>query len=167
MNETLITNWNNVVSKKDTVIHIGDFAFKQSEVIKSVFERLNGNIHILLGNHDNIKQIKTVNFASVREGFWDFSFFDSNKKEQTKVFLCHFPLLSWNSSAYKEGRCHLYGHVHTSPYRKYENVGFHPGSYDVGVDNNNFTPVLITDAIEKCVQQKEEKFGKETFRGYA
>lgn len=51
MNEALITNWNNVVKPNDTVFHLGDFAFGGSYIWNNVLSRLNGNIHLILGNH--------------------------------------------------------------------------------------------------------------------
>ena len=54
MNEALITNWNNVVKPNDTVFHLGDFAFGGSYIWNNVLSRLNGNIHLILGNHKNI-----------------------------------------------------------------------------------------------------------------
>lgn len=151
MDDALVENWNKTVSKNDTVIHLGDFAFKQSESVKSILQRLNGEIHILLGNHDNPRQIKFAPFASVREGIWDFSFYDNNRKEKRSVFLCHYPMLSWNGSFH--GRPHLFGHVHSGPYKKFF---CQRNSYDVGVDNNKYTPSLLTEVINNL----ESKFNK-------
>lgn len=50
MNETLISNWNNTVGKKDTIYHIGDFAFGRHNI--SIAGRLNGIKKLVLGNHD-------------------------------------------------------------------------------------------------------------------
>lgn len=58
MNEVLIENWNKVVSKDDTVFHLGDFAFGGSSVWNSIIPRLNGHINLIIGNHDrkNLRQ---------------------------------------------------------------------------------------------------------------
>ena len=58
MNDTIISNWNSVVSKNDTVYHLGDFAFKwvlnlkASDIIPYWESKLNGKIVHLKGNHD-------------------------------------------------------------------------------------------------------------------
>ena len=48
--EHLIQLWNETITSKDEVLHLGDFAFKSNgwEMAK----RLNGNITLLKGNHD-------------------------------------------------------------------------------------------------------------------
>ncbi len=149
MNETLIKNWNDNVSKNDTVIHLGDFAFRQSENLSKVFNRLNGNIHLLLGNHDNRKSVEEVGFASIKEGLWDYSFMDNGIKK--KVFLCHYPMLSWNARFH--GRCHLHGHIHSGP-RTFPKKIKIKRSYDIGVDNNDFCPVELTKIIAKLEMEE-------------
>lgn len=53
MDEAMIKNWNEVVSNKDTVIHLGDFGLGSKEYIKSILQRLNGRKILIKGNHDN------------------------------------------------------------------------------------------------------------------
>jgi calcineurin-like phosphoesterase family protein len=52
MDEYLIKKWNETVGKDDKVFHLGDFAFGDQAYTKSIVSQLNGNIHLLLGNHD-------------------------------------------------------------------------------------------------------------------
>ena len=53
MNDYIIQQWNSVVGKNDTVYHLGDFALQsRKETIKNLVSRLNGNIILILGNHD-------------------------------------------------------------------------------------------------------------------
>lgn len=52
MNEKLIENWNKVVSEDGTVFHLGDFAFGGSGLWNSVIPRLNGQIYLIIGNHE-------------------------------------------------------------------------------------------------------------------
>ncbi len=58
MNETLIQNWNTVAPEDGTVFHLGDLTFGGWREWMSAFNRLNGNIYLILGNHDmkNAKQ---------------------------------------------------------------------------------------------------------------
>ena len=55
MNEQLIINWNNVVPKDGVVFHLGDFQFGGSALFQRIFPRLNGEIHLILGNHKIFK----------------------------------------------------------------------------------------------------------------
>lgn len=50
MNETLIDNWNATVSQRDTVYHLGDFAFGRDNI--GIASRLNGIKKLVMGNHD-------------------------------------------------------------------------------------------------------------------
>lgn len=52
MNETLIRNWNETVPEDGTVFHLGDFAFGGWREWMSAYNRLNGKIYLILGNHD-------------------------------------------------------------------------------------------------------------------
>ena len=51
MDEILIANWNKHVSITDTVYHLGDFSLS-TEAVEKYVKRLNGNIILVLGNHD-------------------------------------------------------------------------------------------------------------------
>ena len=60
MNETIIENWNEVVAPNDTVYHLGDIAVhfirpesKSHQDVYDVLKRLNGNLVLIKGNHDN------------------------------------------------------------------------------------------------------------------
>lgn len=49
----IIQNWNSVITKKDTVWVLGDFAFTHDqEFVDGVREKLNGYIKFIQGNHD-------------------------------------------------------------------------------------------------------------------
>lgn len=52
MNETLISNWNNVVPTDGTVYVLGDVAFGPKEQFAGLISRLNGNKILIIGNHD-------------------------------------------------------------------------------------------------------------------
>jgi len=53
MNEGLIENHNNVVKPTDTVIILGDFIMGlKSETVPKIVPRLNGELHLIVGNHD-------------------------------------------------------------------------------------------------------------------
>ena len=85
MNDTIIKNWNSVVSKEDTVYHLGDFATKPSgfEYIK----QLNGKIHLILGNYDrdNIDKFDHNLFESIKDDL-------TLKIKGTEYYLIHKPI---------------------------------------------------------------------------
>jgi calcineurin-like phosphoesterase family protein len=53
MNESMVTNWNNVVGKKDTVYHLGDVVMNRRAL--PILGRLNGRKVLIKGNHDIFK----------------------------------------------------------------------------------------------------------------
>ena len=52
MNNTMIANWNAVVSPDDIVYHLGDFAFeKDRPTLENLMSQLNGEKHIIWGHN--------------------------------------------------------------------------------------------------------------------
>lgn len=156
MNETLISNWNNTVPKDGIVFHLGDFAFGGSEVWHKILSRLNGQIHLILGNHDlkNFRQGYADSFASVQEQLT----IDIGKK---KVILTHFPLLCYHGTWGTEMNVwNLMGHVHTlksnNGGKDFERLQYlFPTQYDVGVDLNDYTPISFDEVKERIRYQIE------------
>ena len=57
MNEGLVEAWNAAVGPRDTVWHLGDVAFLSDLCVAGWLSRLNGRIHLLIGNHDSVKEL--------------------------------------------------------------------------------------------------------------
>jgi calcineurin-like phosphoesterase family protein len=134
MNEVMIERYNERVKPQDIVYFLGDFAFCNQLEVKKILERLNGNIHLIKGNHDkplnglhnyfeSVHDLKTI---SVKD--------DSVKGGLQFIQMCHYPLLSFDRMHY--GSWMLHGHCHN-------NIPFDPKfrRIDVGVDKWNFYPV--------------------------
>ena len=155
MNETLIANWNSVIGPDDIVFHLGDFCLGGSAEWANILNRLNGKIYLIVGNHD---------IKNLRQGY--YSRFEHIAMQmhievgKQKIYLNHSPFLCYGG-AYRD-TWQLFGHVHTSK----QNTGIDaprlnmlfPTQYDVGVDNNNFTPVSFEQVrriIEKQVEQSK------------
>jgi calcineurin-like phosphoesterase family protein len=134
MNEVLIKNWNEIVRHNDTVYHLGDFGFGKLDDIKKIRYRLNGKIHLILGNHNYKNKIKRLSdcFSSIS----DLKTININKQ---KIVLCHYSMNVWDSSHCSSW--HLYGHNHGT----YQN---HGKSFDVGVDCHNYKPINYEQVIE-------------------
>lgn len=158
MNETIINNWNAVVGENDIVFHLGDFGFCGSKEMSTIINRLNGNIYLILGNHDRrtMKQGYVSKFKNVSQQLYI-------SIDGQRIYLNHFPLLCFDGSYGRrnnEYTWNLFGHVHSGPRNnsgldhKRLNILF-PAQYDVGVDNNNFTPInykQVKDIIEKQIK---------------
>lgn len=63
MNESLLENWNSVVKDGDIVYHLGDVYFNKGrpDYWEDFFSRLNGRKRLLLGNHDDGKDVRLNN----------------------------------------------------------------------------------------------------------
>ena len=158
MNEVMIANWNSVIGKDDTVFHLGDFCLGGEAEWTKILDRLNGKIYLIMGNHD---------LKNIRQGF--ISRFEHVAMQmrieigKKRIYLCHYPFLCFEGS-YKDDVWQLFGHVHTRRSNSGIDAGrlqyLYPTQYDVGVDNNNFTPVSfgqVKRIIDKQVEQSKEK----------
>lgn len=130
MHEALISNYNAVVGPEDDVYFLGDYAFHDG---LKVFRRLNGNKHLILGNHDKPKQVKPVPWAWVKDVYM------LKVDPKTQVWLSHYAHRRWPKSHH--GSIHLYGHSHG----ELEDYG---KSTDVGVDAWDYKPVSLDTIIE-------------------
>lgn len=161
MNEKLVENWNRVVPEDGTVFHLGDFAFGGSSVWNSIIPRLNGHINLIIGNHDR---------KNLRQGY--MSYFDmvvpqlQIEIEDNSIYLNHYPFLCYGGSY--RGVWQLFGHVHSGPQADGLDISrlrvLLPTQYDVGVDNNNFTPISYREVKEKIESQKNESLDRTVSR---
>ena len=151
MNEVMIEKWNKKVDPKDTVLHAGDFALRMSQTeIEDLIKRLNGRIHLIMGNHDFSKRNKSMGRA---RGFVEKVMYKEIKVGGMLIVLSHFPFLTWNKSHW--GSIHLHGHCHGGLVHKNCPAC---GSdrrvrrMDVGVDPNNFEPLHIDEVMERMMK---------------
>jgi calcineurin-like phosphoesterase family protein len=150
-NETIIKNWNNVVSVDDIVYHLGDFSFGSKNLSSWIASRLNGRIFLLPGNHDKKGKLPLeTDLFKITPQYYELKIQQSAiKNSHQLIVLCHYAFEVWNKRHY--GSWHLHGHSH----------GGLPSSnkqlrLDVGVDCNNYTPVSI-EQVQKIMKKKEEK----------
>lgn len=161
--EKMILKWNNRITKHDTVYILGDLAFGTIEEKRKLFQRLNGNKILVLGNHDSIPdscrcffnhitQIKNMKFKK--------SVFPSLPKD-TEVIMCHFPMYKWEhcnkGSIMLHGHCH--GKIDTDNTTLAENKGIR---LDVGLDssfsNYDFVSIdKLANYISKYAVEQESK----------
>jgi calcineurin-like phosphoesterase family protein len=145
MDEALVSLWNAVVGRRDTVWFLGDFALGPKGTAARVFRRLNGSVHLVRGNHDGDDVVRSCPWASVHD-------MASQRVDGVRLVLSHYPMLSWPGSAHnRDGQvrslmCH--GHVHGTPSNP--RVPYlDPCRADVGVDMRTYAPV----AAEALVAQ--------------
>jgi calcineurin-like phosphoesterase family protein len=134
----MIANWNGIVRPTDVVWHLGDFAYKCKNPA-SVFSRLQGQKHLVIGNHDH-DDVKYL------DGWKSVSQMAETKVDGIRIVMCHYAMRVWNASHH--GSLHFYGHSH----------GNLPGdrqSLDVGVDVWDFRPVRLEEIQERLATLPE------------
>lgn len=148
MNEVIIANWNSVVTAEDEVWVLGDFFMGQLIAIEPILDRLNGKIHLVRGNHDQKNRMKIYEARGI--DIHDIAYVQYKGRY---FVLCHFPneseefvrmVIEDNSEV-----VWLYGHVHGKAPKGYVN-----GTYHVGADTNNLTPISIQQIWEECWPKK-------------
>lgn len=125
MGELLVETWNNQVAPKDIVYHAGDFSFGNYTDIQALIPRLNGEIHLILGNHDKViarhPELRQM-FASVQDRL-------ALRIGKLYFVINHYPEIEWENCHY--GWMQLHGHTHG---------GLQIPGYrvmDIGIDNRD------------------------------
>lgn len=169
MNNDLIHKWNSVVGPDDIVFHLGDFSWCGSDKTKKICEQLNGHKCLILGNHDHEKMYNAY-----------LKLFDLGVYQQLllnidnrNVYLNHYPFLCY-AGTYRNSKdmvWQLYGHVHSGPGATGLDLPrleyCFKTQYDVGVDNNNYTPISweqVCNKINAKEVKKQLTFGLKTLK---
>lgn len=102
--QAILDNWNSVVGPRDVVYHLGDFSFhkRNGGVNEKIFAALNGEKHLIVGNHDP-SHVRALPWASVRD-------LSTVSVGGQSLVLCHYPMLTWANA--HRGVHHLHGHTH-------------------------------------------------------
>lgn len=134
MDENMIEYWNNDVNKHDTVFHLGDFAFASKTRIEELVKRLNGDITLILGNHDRFINkdpeywlklgfTEVSRYPIIYKDFWIFS---------------HEPMYMNSNMPY----ANVHGHLHN-------NVLKGGNYFNACVEHLQYSPVLFSTVTER------------------
>ena len=104
LNEYLIDCWNRVVTPQDTVYNLGDVCFaKKPAHIEAVLQRLNGQHHLIYGNHDYLIRQNEAHFLNTRKADGHPLLSSASHYLRLKLpeigntaILCHCPLYEWD-----------------------------------------------------------------------
>lgn len=137
MNETIIERWNSKIGKSDRVYHLGDVALGSAVECQKILQRLNGQIYLIRGNHEQVAEHKLCSDRFV----WIKNYFGLKIGEQ-KIYLMHYAMRTWNCMHH--GSWQLYGHSHGTLQDNPNSL-----SFDVGVDCWDFYPVSYSEVVAK------------------
>lgn len=172
MNETMISNWNDIVTPEDTVYILGDFSMS-FHYVTTCAPRLLGNKILIAGNHDHVhsghkKSNKPEKHANMIQEYVKYGL--TPAPEEGRITLgnvefkvSHFPF--WNAE-YKDTRYQqlrpkdeniplLHGHVH----QHWKAVKTTKGTVqiNVGVDVWDYKPISeaqILETYEEALRNK-------------
>lgn len=150
MNEEIIKRHNSVVSPDDHVYVLGDLILGDDEVGIACYNRLNGWLHIVRGNHDSNRRWEIYHNGEKIVERENSIYLDYNKYH---FYLSHYPSITSNSDYDKPLRqrlLNLCGHTHTTDKWLDADKGF---IYHCEVDAHNCYPVLLDDIIEEFKQK--------------
>lgn len=107
--EELVRRWNEVVGYDDDVWILGDISWYNATKTNEILDRLNGHLHLCIGNHDH-KLLRNADFRNKFVEIVPYKELDFGNGKG--VVLCHYPIPCFNKHYY--GWYHFYGHVHSS-----------------------------------------------------
>lgn len=155
--EHIIKSINSVVTNGDNLYILGDLGFKDDiNKLRYNLNRLNGNKHIIIGNHDNLSNLVQLKRERVIVDVKDSKTVQIGNQ---RIFLSHFPHREWNG--YYRDAWHLFGHTHNT----LEDFEY---STDVGVDSKGYVPwdfeqikeYFETTDIETKATELDKKIGE-------
>lgn len=145
--ETIIKNWNELVSPDDTVYCLGDLMLNDNEGGCRKLNQLNGRIYIIYGNHDSANRVQL--YANIRPNILGLGLAYILKYKGYHFYLSHYPTLCSNYDDDKSLRKQVIGlcghrHVIDPFYDMDKGLIFH-----CEMDTNNCHPWLLDDIIKK------------------
>lgn len=150
MNEALIENWNRKVRPEDEIYLIGDFAYRSACPVAEYLRRLNGQKHLIIGNHE----LWIQSDPSLSRFFVSVSHMQVIRLDNAAITLCHYPMFEWNGSRraldQRTSRSWLiHGHIHN--WRDIDSFRYIqeklPCALNAGVDINQYEPVSFEELL--------------------
>ena len=136
MEETIINNWNSVISKKDEVWILGDICITKKSL--GILKKLNGTHKAVLGNHDTFR---------LRFYYEHFKFVSGAYKmyiKGVKCILTHIPIHTEQLEEGSRYTMNVHGHLHCY---SYDDLRY----FNVNADQINLVPVPL-EVLEKRVE---------------
>lgn len=113
MNQTMIENWNAVVTDNDTVYILGDLFFRVgNDKVDYILSKLNGKKSYIYGNHERSmrrNQGLLDKYDVTTHEYLDLPY--TYEGEHHRVVMSHYPIPMFNGH-FRDNVTHLYGHVH-------------------------------------------------------
>ena len=151
MDETMIDNWNRVVTDHDTVYHLGDVVINKKGL--ALVNRLKGRKILIRGNHD-IFDDQLYRDAGFEQIHGVRVFVD-------RWIMSHIPLHP--DSVTDRFRVNVHGHYHANEVMLDDAID--PRYISACVEMNDYTPVSF-DELEIKIQKRFDVCGYQPTRGH-
>lgn len=149
MDETMIENWNSAVSTQDVVLHLGDIAMARPEVALEYARRLNGQILMTRGNHDDLAA-GDAPFPVVNSHYFTY--------EDLDFWCTHWPVREVEQDR-REAPLYasppdwfdgwvLHGHVHNNHVEEFPFVDPETKHINLSVEVTEYSPVSMETIVE-------------------
>ena len=151
--ETIIANWNSVVGPEDIVYVLGDLMLGDNEWGRECVRRLNGRICLIRGNHDTPHRWYEF-YRTIGDNIQFGNCAELINYRRYNFYLSHFPTLTGNleKESLHQMTLNLHGHTHSKS-KFFED---RPYMYNVALDANDNTPVLLDDIIDRMKEKVQE-----------
>ena len=149
--KTIIERINEFVQQDDDLYILGDIMLNDNENGINNLNKLNGKIHIILGNHDTNSRISLY---SQLEQVVEVTYATMIKYKKGLFYLSHYPTFTANyeeEGSWYKNIINLYGHTHQQTNFFNDN----PFMYHVGVDSHDCYPVSIDEIIIDIQKQRD------------
>ena len=132
--DLIAKNWNNVISKNDNVLVLGDLTLTSKEKSIDYFKKLRGNKFLIRGNHDghSVTWYKDCGFRVVEP---IYNVFKDKYDKRYHVLFTHVPVITL-----PEGWFNIHGHIHRGVHRDYDLTERH---INLSAEAIDYTPVPL------------------------
>jgi len=163
MNEVMIENWNKNIKPQDKVYHLGDVAFGNVKDFHRIMSRLNGQLRLVMGNHDKFDMDYYLRFNRIIDADdsnlnYKYEFVRPNGSSRIfeKVMswrqfrnmpipfvACHYPL--HEDSLYGRNGLifNVHGHIHERRVKLGNKID--PRYINVSVEQTNYAPIHMDE----------------------
>lgn len=138
MDETIIKNWNRKVGSEDDVYIIGDVALCGRTAANACLSRLNGKLHLILGNHDYLMKKPESKGRFVEITDEKIILLDGKR-----LLLRHIPRDYWKDMT--DIDYFIYGHIHNNLTSFNQTTRYNPKYLNAGIMLTGYAPVFFEE----------------------
>ena len=144
--EEIIKRFNSIVTPEDDLWILGDLMLGDNDEGIKKIKQLNGNLHIIYGNHDTNARI--LRYAEELDNAEIHGFATTFKYKKKQFMLSHYPTITSNmeedGAPIKAKVINLCGHSHTKNRFKDMDKGL---IYHVEIDCHNNFPISLDEIL--------------------